>query len=311
MKLSIAIPCYKSEQTIGKVVDEICQTMKKHNESSFEIVLVNDASPDNTMSVLKDIALHNEHVIAIDLSKNFGQFSAIMCAYAHTSGDYIISMDDDGEHNPEDIYKLVDKLEEGYDYVCAQFDVVHHKWYKVMGSKFNYWFLSKMMDLPKGANTSSFNIMRRYVLEQLLHYNNPHPYIGGMIWSITNHIGFVKIDHKERYAGESGYNFKKLFALWLNGVTTYSIKPLRIASFTGFGFAFIGLILVVITVINYFLKPNDPKGYASTFAMLCLVGGLIMAFLGIIGEYIGRISLIANKMPQYVVREVIQKKEND
>lgn len=306
-KISICIPCYKSENTIEKLVEQITKVFKEHKGYQYEIVLANDGSPDNTINVIKGLVNKDNHVIAIDLAKNFGESSALMAAYSMASGDYIVRMDDDGEHNPEDLFKLIDKLEEGYDYVCAKFLNYHHSLYKRLGSKFNYWFLCKMMDVPKGSIMSSYNITRKYVIDKILDYKNPKPYIDGMVWAITNKTSYVPIEHGYRYGGESGYDLKKSISLWLNGVTSFSVKPLRLASLCGLVFSIVGFIIGLITIIDKLIQPEIEAGWTSTFAMLIFIGGFIMLFLGLIGEYIGRGYLIDNNIPQYVIRDVVKK----
>lgn len=307
-KISICIPCYKAQDTIVKLTQGIKEEFEKHNDFDYEIILVNDCSPDNTFAVIANLARNDEHIIACDLSKNFGESSALMAAYSKASGDYIVRMDDDGEHDPKYLFDLINKLEEGYDYVCADFINYHHSLYKRIGSRFNYWFLTKMMNIPKGSIMSSYNVCRKYVIDEILKYDNPKPYIDGMVWAITTKTASIKIEHGYRYAGESGYNFSKSVALWLNGVTSFSIKPLRLASISGFIFAFAGFIIGLIAIIDKIIHPDISAGWTSMFAMMIFIGGFIMIFLGLIGEYVGRGYLISNNIPQYVIREEIRKK---
>ena len=308
-KISICIPCYKASETIEKLTAEIKEVLKENIKYDYEIILVNDGSPDNTFEVISKLALNDSHIIAYNLSKNFGEASALMAAYSKATGDYVVRMDDDGEHNPKDLFKLINKLEEGYDYVCAEFKHYHHSLYKRIGSKFNYWFLTKMMDIPKGSILSSYNVTRKYVIDEILKYDNPKPYVDGMVWAITNKITSVPIEHSFRYAGESGYGFKKSVALWVNGVTSYSVKPLRLATIFGFIFAIIGFIFGIIVIVDKLLHPQIEAGWTSMFAAILFIGGFIMIFLGLIGEYIGRGYMIDNHIPQYVIRDEI-KKEN-
>lgn len=307
-KISICIPCYKAQDTIVKLTDGIKEEFKSRPDFDYEIVLVNDCSPDKTFQVISELALNDEHIVACDLAKNFGESSALMAAYSRSTGDYIVRMDDDGEHDPKQLFLLISKLEEGYDYVCAEFKNYHHSFYKRIGSKFNYWFLTKMMDIPKGSIMSSYNVCRRYVIDEILKYNNPKPYIDGMVWAITTKTASVPIEHGYRYAGESGYNFSKSVALWLNGVTSFSVKPLRLASISGFIFAFAGFVIGIIAVIDKLIHPEVAAGWTSMFATMLFIGGFIMIFLGLIGEYVGRGYLISNHIPQYIIREEVRKK---
>lgn len=310
-KISITTPCYKSEETIGKLTAGIKEEMSKHPDYDYEIILVCDGSPDNTFQVIAELARNDEHIKAYDLAKNFGESSALMAAYSKASGDYIVRMDDDGEHDPKDLFKLINKLEEGYDYVCAEFINYHHSLYKRIGSKFNYWFLTKLMDIPRGSIMSSYNVTRRYVIEHILKYENPKPYIDGMVWAITTRTASVPIEHGYRYGGESGYDFKKSLALWFNGVTSYSMKPLRLASLFGFISAFVGFIFIVIVIIDKLMHPEIAAGWASILSVILFIGGFIMLFLGLIGEYVGRGYLIQNHIPQYVIREEVRKETDE
>ena len=306
-KISICIPCYRSQDTIAILTDKIKEEMKKHKEYSYEIILVNDCSPDDTFNVISGLARKDSHIVAYDLSKNFGESSALMAAYSKSSGDYVVRMDDDGEHDPKYLFDLINKLEEGYDYVCAEFRNYHHSLYKRLGSKFNYWFLTKMMDIPKGSIMSSYNVCRRYVIDEILKYTNPKPYIDGMVWAVTTKTASVPIEHGYRYAGKSGYNFAKSVSLWLNGVTSFSVKPLRLASLSGFIFAFAGFIIGVAAIIDKLIHPQVAAGWTSMFAMMLFIGGFIKIFLGLIGEYVGRGYLISNHIPQYIIREEVRK----
>lgn len=305
-KISIAIPCYRSQGSISTLVKRLIEELNKHKEYDYEFVLVNDGSDDGTFEVISSLARSNKRIIAIDLAKNFGQSAAIMAAYSKVSGDYIVTMDDDGEHDPKSLFALINKLEEGYDYVCADFQNYHHSLYKRIGSKFNYWFLAKMMDIPKGSILSSYNVTRRYVIDEILKYDNPKPYIDGMVWAITSRITSVPIEHNFRYSGKSGYDFKKSVALWLNGVTSYSIKPLRLASICGFLFSIAGFLIMIAVILRKLFSPDaDVEGWTSLFALMLFIGGFNMIFLGLIGEYVGRGYLISNNIPQYVIREEI------
>ncbi len=309
-KISITIPCYRSQDTIGKLVGEITEIMKEHKDYQYEIILVNDCSPDGTFKVISDLARKDSHIVACDLSKNFGESSALMAAYSKVTGDYVVRMDDDGEHNPKYLFDLINKLEEGYDYVCAEFKEYHHSLYKRIGSKFNYWFLTKMMDVPKGSIMSSYNVTRRYVIDEIRKYENPKPYIDGMVWAITTRTASIPIEHGYRYGGESGYDLRKSISLWLNGVTSFSVKPLRLASIFGFIFAFTGFVVGIVVMIDKLLHPEISAGWTSLFATLLFIGGFIMILLGMIGEYVGRGYLIDNHIPQYVIREEVRKEKD-
>ncbi len=311
LTVSVVIPCYCSEKTIGDVVSSIKKTMRTRPELTYEIILVSDGSPDNTDEVIADLAHKDRRVKAVLLSRNFGQHSALMAGYAQARGEYILGMDDDGEHDPADMFKLIDELEKGYDYVCAAFTSNDHSLYKQLGSKLNNWMATKFLGKPKNSLFSSYYVMRRFVMLEIIKTRNPQPYVGGMIVSITKKLSSVPIDHHIRKAGTSGYNLRKSIALWVNGITAYSAKPLTFsrtiaALFTVFGFLY-GLFVVV----RKLLVPGIPAGYSSTVALIAMIGGMIMLLLNIIGEYVGRIYMLLNRIPQYVIREIVSQDEED
>lgn len=306
-KISIVIPCYRSENTIEYVVNLIDKTMKIHTEYDYEIILVNDGSPDNTFEVISKLASEDEHVFAVDLSRNFGQHSALMAGYSRVTGDYVLGMDDDGEHNPSEMFKLIDELEKGYDYVCAEFPSTDHSLYKKLGSKFNDWMATNFIGKPKDAIFSSYYVMRRYVMDEIIKSTNPYPYVGGMLVSVTKKLSHVPIEHHARYAGQSSYHFRNSVSLWVNGITAYSVKPLRAASILGVLFSILGFIIAIISVIQKIMNPQFILGVYVCTASVFFVGGVLMLLLGMIGEYIGRIYMLSNNIPQYTIRTIVNK----
>jgi len=307
MTLSVVIPCYRSESTISYVVNGIVETMADHPGISYEVILVNDGSPDNTLEVITALAKDNYHIKAIELSKNFGQHSALLAGYSLATGDYIVGMDDDGEHDPRDMFKLIDEIKKGYDYVCASFPITGHSQYKKVGSLLNNWMATKFIGKPKDAIFSSYYVMRRYVMCEIIKMNNPRPYIGGMLVSITKKLSSVPIEHHTRKAGASGYNWRNSVSLWLNGITAFSIMPLRYAGYIGTLFAVLGFLYGAFVVIRKLFIPKISAGYSSIIALLLLTSGVIMIILAVIGEYVGRMYMLINRIPQYVIKEVVTK----
>lgn len=310
-KISIVIPCYRSEKTVSYVTDSIREIMDKNPKYPYEVILVNDGSPDDTLRVINEIALADEHVKAVDLSRNFGQHSALMAGYSLVTGDYVVGMDDDGEHHPEDIFKLIDKLEEGFDYVCASFPENSHSRFKRLGSRVNDWMATNFVGKPKAAIFSSFYIMRRFVVDEIVKCKNPFPYVGGMIVSITKKMSSVTIQQHSRKAGVSNYNLKRSLSLWINGFTAFSVKPLRIATFIGIIVALIGFLYGIVTVLRKIFLPGILAGYSSLIAVMLFMSGILMINLGLMGEYVGRIYISLNKFPQFVIRDITQKETDE
>ena len=308
-KLSFVIPCYRSENTVMRVVDEIETTVASRPEYDYEIILVNDGSPDNVWKVIRDRTMVDDKVIGINLSKNFGQHSALMAGYNHISGDLIVSLDDDGQTPANEVFKLVDKIDEGYDLVYASYGETHQNIIRRIGSKFAKTMSDYMFDI-KGDNNqgSSYYIAKRFVIDEIINYQNPFPYLGGLILRVTRNIGFVFVNHRDRMEGRSGYSFKGLINLWLNGFTAFSVKPLRIGTKMGFFIAAAGFIYALITIIRkLYISPEMEAGWSSIISIMLITSGSILIMLGLIGEYVGRIYICINSSPQYVIKDITRK----
>ena len=305
MKLSFVIPCYRSENTIGTVVQEIRDTIATRPGTDYEIVLVNDCSPDNVWQVIKQLAAEDGHIKGICLAKNFGQHSALMAGYGQTTGDYVVSLDDDGQTPANECFKLVDKLEEGFDVVYACHVKSTQRVFRRFGSFINRKMAESLIGQPQNLRASSFFIARKFVIDQITQYQNSFPYIGGLIFRTTKKIGSVEIQHRKRILGESNYTLMSLLSLWINGFTAFSVKPLRLATYIGVLCAFLGLGSGIYIVIQKIMMPEMLMGYASIMSTMLFLGGMIMLILGLVGEYIGRIYICINQSPQYVIREKV------
>lgn len=305
-KVSFVIPCYRSENTITGVVEEIEKTMMALKEVySFEIVLVNDSSPDNTMGTIRKLCEEKKYITGIGFARNFGQHAALMAGLRQASGDYVVCLDDDGQTPADEVSKLLDKLEEGFDAVYAKYEHKQHSGFRNLGSKVNELMTRVMLEKPKDLYVSSYFAVKRFIVEDMIRYENSYPYVIGLVLRSTKNITNVVVNHREREEGSSGYTLKKLLALWFNGFTAFSVKPLRIATCVGVICACAGFLYGIYIIINRFVNPDVPLGYSSMMAALVFFCGMIMVMLGLIGEYIGRIYISMNSSPQYVIRERI------
>ena len=304
-KLSFIIPCYGSELTIKDVVNEIIQTVKLKIEYSYEILLVNDCSPDKVYNVIMQLAKENPYIKGINLSKNFGQHSALMTGFNYATGDIILCLDDDGQTPAEEMFKIIDKVNEGYDIVFAKYEHKKHNSFRNIGSKVNDLMAQHLIGKPKGLALTSYFACKRFVIDEMIKYKNSYPYIAGLLLRTSNNIINVPVNHKERISGKSGYSLGKLLFLWLNGFTSFSVKPLRIATFIGVICALLGFFYGAYTIINKIINPAIPVGYSSLMSAVIFIGGILMLMLGMLGEYVGRLYISINNSPQYVVRETI------
>ncbi len=308
-KVSFCIPCYKSEQTLTKVVDEIRTSMEELSDKyEYEIILVNDASPDGTFNVICKLADTYPNITGIDLAKNFGQHAALMAGFAHVSGDILVCLDDDGQTPANEVYKLLDKIEEGQDVVYAKYDHKKHSLFRNFGSFINEKMTEFLLGKPKELYVSSYFTAKRFIVDEMLRYDKSYPYVIGLVLRSTKRIANVNVDHREREVGKSGYTLGKLLGLWMNGFTAFSVKPLRIATWTGISCAILGFIYGLYTIIKKFVLGDAVAvGFSALMSSVMFIGGMILFMLGILGEYIGRMYISMNNAPQYVIREVVKK----
>lgn len=307
-KVSFVIPCYRSALTIGKVVEEVKRSMEKlADRYSYELILVNDFPEDDTFEVIRELAKGDDRITGINLARNFGQHAALMAGFHYCDGDITVCLDDDGQTPADEVEKLLNKLEEGYDVVYAKYTHKQHSAFRNFGSRVNELMTRFMLGKPKELYISSYFAAKKFVIKEMIKYRNSYPYVIGLVLRTTKRITNVEVNHREREIGTSGYTLGKLFGLWFNGFTAFSIKPLRVATVCGAVCALAGFLYGIYTIIKKFINPLVPMGWSSMMAAMVFIGGMMMLMLGLIGEYIGRIYISLNDAPQYVVRETTGK----
>ena len=309
--ISFVIPCYRSEKTIEGVILEIEDAMPVLIQYTYEILLVNDGSPDGTWQKICQLAKEHPEVRGYNLARNFGQYAALMAGLNESRGDIVVCLDDDGQTPADEVGKLLYAIEKGADVVYARYQHKQHSFLRNLGSAMNEWMAHVMLGKPKELYVSSYFAARRYVVDEMIKYTGSYPYVIGLVLRTTNNIVNVDVKHRRREVGESGYNFGKLLGLWINGFTAFSIKPLRIATAAGGTFAAFGFIYGIYTVIKKFVVPGVPLGFSALMSALMFIGGMLMVMVGLAGEYIGRAYISLNNNPQYVVRESIGKTDAD
>ena len=253
-KISYVIPCYRSQHTVGGVVAEIAATMQTLPQYDYEVILVNDCSPDDTFGTIRSLVAVDSHVVGVDLAKNFGQHAALMAGFHKCSGDIVVCLDDDGQTPADEVGKLLAKIDEGYDVVYASYDTKRQAGWRNLGSWVNSKMTEIMLGKPPELVVNSYFAARRFIVDEMLRYEHCYPYVIGLVLRSTKRICII---------------------------------------------------------IDHFTRAAAPIGWASTTALLLLLGGMILVVLGIMGEYVGRIYMCANAAPQYVEREVIRHEEND
>ena len=305
--LSLVIPVYGSEKVLPELVARL-QTVLDGIEglrANYEVIFVCDCSPDHSWHAIQTLAATHPWVRGISLRMNAGQHNALMAGFAQARGEIIMTMDDDLQHSPSDIPLLLDELARGRDVVYARFTSRKHAGWKIAGSRLNDLVAGYLMQKPKGLYLSPFRAMRAAIRDDILRYQGPYVYVDGLILSVTRNIGSVDVDHHDRYAGDSGYSFRKSLSLWLKMATSFSIVPLRITSLVGMCFAGLGFLLAIAFVIQKFTVNRMPDGWSSLIVTILVVGGVQLLALGMLGEYLGRVLLTLNSRPQYVIGETV------
>jgi glycosyltransferase involved in cell wall biosynthesis len=300
--LSIVVPVYRSAQILPQLVEQIYAEMYKEGlADSFELLLVNDASPDNSWQVIRSLAQKHAFIKGISLRRNFGQHNAIMAGLNYMSGELVVLMDDDLQHPPHAIGDLVRALSEGYDVCYTNYLNRRHAAWKKLGSQFNDWVATHLLGKPKGLYLSSFKGLRKEIVREIIQYDGPYAYIDGLIFDVTRSITTIDIEHQARHEGEGNYNLRRSLSLWLKMATSFSVLPLRLASYAGFSIAAVSLVMIIFVLVQKFLHPDLPAGWASLIATILFIGGIQTLCIGVMGEYLGRTYLKLNRKPQFVV----------
>ena len=308
MSLSIVIPVYRGANTIGQGVAELSALRP---EGGLESLLVNDGSPDNSGDVCRGLLpAANVPITYIEHARNYGEHNAVMTGLRRASGDYVITMDDDLQNPPEEVVRIYDHARAGnWDVVYTRYAEKKHALWRNIGSRFANAVADRLLDKPKGLYLSSFRCMSRLVGESVTKYTGPYPYVDGLIMQVTQRIDSIEVRHLPRIEGRSNYNLTRLVRLWLNLATSFSLVPLRFATFLGLGMSFLGAIGAVATITEALISRSTPSGYAATMVVILLVGGAQSMILGVLGEYVGRTFLSANGKPQGTVRTVLRSED--
>ena len=273
------------------------------------MVIINDDSPDNTHK-LSDVFLEKypDKITYIKLAKNFGEYNAVMAGLRYAQGELIIIVDDDYQNLPQEVFKLAKfSLSNNYDAVFCKYKEKKHSFIRNIMSKINNFSAEYLLKKPKNIYFSSFKSISRKLVDQIIKYNGPYPYIDGLILSNTKNFGSLEIEHSDRKHGKSNYNLYKLAKHYSNLITNFSTIPIHLFSILGLIVTTISIFLIFYILVEKYLNPDIPLGYASLITIILFFSGIQILFLGLIGEYIGKILKNVNKENQYVI-DIIKKK---
>jgi len=303
MQLSIVVPVYNSAECLPELARRMQQDLHGQFET-YELILVNDDSPDTSWAVIAGLADEYPFITGVHLRRNVGQDNALMAGLHYATGAIVVIMDDDLQHDPSDIPFLYEELQKGYDVVYANFEEKRQALWKNLGSWFNDRVAILVLGKPKHIYMSPYKAIRREVVEEIIRYDGPYSYVDGIIFTITSSIGQIPATHHSRFAGVSNYNLLKSIRVWLKLATSFSVFPLRIATFTGGIIALLSFIMAAYFVLDALLWEQMPAGWPSLIVTVFFLGGIQLMGIGAVGEYIGRLFITQNKRPQFTVKQV-------
>jgi glycosyltransferase involved in cell wall biosynthesis len=301
-ELSLVIPVYNGSRTIGPLAERIAAIFAS---TSFEIILVNDGSEDDSELVCGALVKKSPEVITlVHLSRNFGEHNAVLAGLTYSRGQYVAVLDDDGQNPPEEVMPMLQEVKrKGHDVVYGHYIEKKHSWFRNAGSRFNNRIATLMLDKPKDLYLSSFKVMTRFLVNEIIKYRGPYPYIDGLIYRATRKIGQIPVEHRANLSEPSRYTFRKLVRLWLNMFLNFSIKPLRLSVYVGLFTCCLSVFaLVFIFIDKVWIEKDLPLGFPTVLGSIVLLAGIQLMILGLIGEYLGRLYLDHTGTPQYIVR---------
>ena len=310
-ELSLVIPVYNGSRTIGPLVEHAA---KIFGSTSFEIVLVNDGSEDDSETVCAQLARKSpQSVTFVHLSRNFGEHSAVLAGFTQARGRYIAVLDDDGQNPPEEIVRMLDELKrKNYDVLYGHYIEKKHSWFRNLGSRFNDRIATLMLHKPKDLYLSSFKVMNRFLVNEIIKYRGPYPYTDGLIYRVTRNIGQIPVEHRVSQSGRSRYTLRRLVRLWLNMFLNFSIKPLRVSVYVGLLASCLSVVaLIAILIDKLWITPDLTVGIPTVLGSVVFFSGVQLMILGLVGEYLGRLYLDQTGTPQYIVRYSIQAGRNN
>tara|TARA_Y100000310_G_scaffold274378_1_gene290360 strand:+ start:5809 stop:6753 length:945 start_codon:yes stop_codon:yes gene_type:complete len=307
--VSIVVPVYNSEGTLDLLHDRIKKVM---GNRTWELILVNDSSVDKSWHVIGSLAKRDRRITGVNLSNNFGQHNAIMCGLKFAKGKYIITMDDDLQHPPEEILKLVNGIVNNKKRVVyGQYKRKHHGWFRDLVSKGVNKLISKVTG--SGYNVTSFRAIEKSVVNELIGFDNYNIMIDVIIKDIVSNrdVGHINVRHDKRTIGMSNYSFKMLFSYMINMIYNYTVWPLRIIMLLGFFISFLSIFLGVFYLVWSLIYGNFALGWTSLMILISFLSGLLLFILGILGEYLGKMYMIINHKPQYIIRNILRRGNDD
>jgi len=300
---SIVVPVYKGERSLRELYGRIVNVFE-NIQGDYELIMVEDGGDDNSWEIMKSLRAEDNRVKIIRLSRNYGQHNALMCGFSFVSGDYVITMDDDLQNPPEEIPRLIGAIEgTEFDMVCGTPEERKHSWVRNAGSFLYRWLASFVFKHDPVFQMSNFRIIKRKVVDSILQMRTPNPAVGLLILNTTDRIGIVTVEHRERRYGRTTYTAGKLIQHFFHGVLYHSTLPLKVVFVMGLFSMALAFALSLYYLMLFFLGRITVPGWITLVLLLLFYSGVIMFSLGIIGEYLLRITQEVYHAPQYTIRD--------
>ena len=302
-KVSLLIPAYNEEKVLQLLYQRIKAIIDSLNQYEWEVLFINDGSRDNTLAVLYSIRNQDNRINVLDLSRNYGKEVAMLAGFDYVKGDAVIILDADLQDPPELIPQMLEQWELGYDDVYAKRN--SRKGETFIKKKTSQWFykiLQKSTDIPIQLNTGDFRLLDKSCVQALKQIREENRYTKGMFSWIGYNKKEILFDRDPRAAGETKWNYLKLFSLAIEGITSFTTKPLRISTFIGGIISVLSFIYAIYMLYDTIIYGNDVKGYPSLLVTILFLGGIQLLSLGILGEYIARIFIETKNRPTYFAR---------
>ncbi len=303
-RFSVVVPVYNSEHTLHTLYDRLKAVFDTQLNAPFELILIDDSSHDRSYEIMQQLHREDPRVKIIQLARNFGQPNAVLCGFAHAKGDIIITMDDDLQHPPEELPKMIDALlsDENVDVVLGKYVGRKHNFIRRFGTRVARWATSRMMGTPPDLEMTSFRVMRRFVVDAVLGLNIYHPQIGDMLLTSSNRIINVPVKHEARAYGRSGYSFRRLARDLFYDIYTHSSFPMTCVRNIGLAGALFSVLFGIITFLRYLIRGNSVEGWTSLMLIVLMGFSIVLISMGVMGTYLVNILNEAKKLPHYVVR---------
>lgn len=305
---SVIVPVYNSGQILKELVERLKKVLEEVS-SNCEVILVNDGSIDDSWQVICDLANKYHLVRGINLMRNYGQHNALLAGIREAKYELVVTIDDDLQHPPEEIPKLLEKLDEGYDVVYGSTKEEKHSFSRNIASQITKLTFQSIMKVKVARKISAFRVFRTSLRNAFENFHAPHPSIDVLLSWATTRFSFVEVRHNERKIGESNYTFKKLFVHAINMMTGFSTMPLRLASFLGFFFTLFGVSIFLFVFLRYVLFDAPVQGFTFMASTVAIFSGVQLFVFGIFGEYLARMYSRIMDRPTYIIQETKKQPE--